>query len=616
MATDVWGIDDGYWDIEGGWHATAPETHAAILAAMGIERPEAAPANEEPVRVIYPGDASRWSQPGQLTLEDGTPLRIDGPLPPDLPFGYHDFRPAGSERNVRIILAPDECLLPEPTWGWAVQLYAARSRKSWGIGDLGDLKRLARWSADLGAGLLLVNPLGADVPVLPQQASPYYPSSRRFLNPLYLRVEEVPGARGLGAVLENLSALGRKLNAQRRIDRDAVFRRKQEALESIWVDFQEDEGFDRYCRERQRELGPFARYCALAEHFGGDWRRWPAEYRDPGGAAVQRFAEERARRVRFHQWLQWLSERQLAAAAEVLPLVLDLPVGFDPGGADAWIWQDLLATGCRIGAPPDGFNPAGQDWQVPPLVSHKLRAAGYGPIVQTLRAVLRHGRGLRIDHVMGLFRLFWIPEGFGPAGGAYVRYPADELLGIVLVESRRAGAFVVGEDLGTVEDEVRRRLAERRVLSLRVLWFEDRPPSEYLPLALAATTTHDLPTIAGLWTGSDLAAQQAMGRNADEATGRLRQRLSRLVPDRPDATAPQVVEETYRRLGEAPSLVLAATLEDALAVEERPNMPGTTAEWPNWSLALPGGIEGLEEADLPRRVSAALGRSERKESSQ
>ena len=609
MNTDAWGIQDGYWDVEGGWHEASPETRRAIHAAMGVEDAGVAPAAEDPVRVLYPGDLGSWRQHGELTLEDGTPLRIHGPLPPDLPWGYHDFRPEGADRTVRLVVTPGQCLTPQPTWGWAVQLYASRSRESWGIGDFVGLRRLAQWAAGLGARVLVLSPLGADWPGLPQQPSPYFPSSRRFFNPLSLSVEEVPGAERLGPLLEKLAAAGRGLNAERRIDRDAVFQLKREALEAIWADFPGDAEFEQYCRQRRSELEPFATYGALAAQFGGDWRLWPAEYRDPAGPAVARFAAEHPRRVQFHEWLQWLLERQLAAAAAVVPLVQDLAVGFNPAGADAWIWQDLLAKDCTIGAPPDAFNRAGQDWAIPPFVPHKLRAARYEPLVQTLRAALRHAGGLRIDHVMGLSRLYWIPPGFGPARGAYVRYRADEMLGILALESRRAGAFVVGEDLGTVEDETRRALAECRILSFRVLWFEGRPTAEYPQLAMAAVTTHDLPTIAGLHGGQDLAAQRAAGTANEAAMEQLRQHFGRTVPVAPGAAIEEVIEATYRRLGESPSLVLVATLEDALAVQERPNMPGTVGEHPNWSLALPGGIEALESAELPRRIAAALSRS-------
>jgi 4-alpha-glucanotransferase len=551
----------------------------------------------------------RMESPGRLDLEDGTVLSIDGTLPADLPWGYHRFFPDGHDGSVRVIVAPRDCLLPEPMWGWAVQLYAARSQESWGIGDLADLRRLAQWSAGLHAGMILVNPLGAVAPVLPQADSPYFPSSRRFLNPLYLRVEEVPGARRLGAELERSAAAGRALLEKRRIDRDAVFRLKDAALRKIWAGWAHTADFDCYCGEMGSELRRFSAYCALAAQFGGDWRQWPPCYRTPQSPAVETYVQEHAREVAYHEWLQWLLDRQLAAAAGPLALMQDLPIGVAPGGADAWVWQDLLANDCTVGAPPDLFNTAGQDWSIPPFVPHRLQAAGYEPFIETIRAVLRHAGGLRIDHVMGLYRLYWIPQGFGPERGAYVRYPAGDLLSIVALESRRAGAFVVGEDLGTVEDGVREDLHDRRVLSFRVLWFENKPPSQYPERCMAAVSTHDLPTLAGVWTGQDEAAQRAIGLDPGENMELLRKHVCGLIAAGEETPVPEAIERAYRLLATAPARIVSATLDDAMAVPERPNMPGTVDQWPNWRLALPKAIESLEASDLPGRIAHALHRS-------
>jgi 4-alpha-glucanotransferase len=313
--------------------------------------------------------------------------------------------------------------------------------------------------------------------------------------------------------------------------------------------------------------------------------------------------------VRFHQWLQWLLERQLAAAAAESRVMQDLPIGVDPDGADAWVWQDTLAIGASVGAPPDRYVKRGQDWGLPPFIPHRLRASGYEPFVETIRAALRHAGGLRIDHVMGLFRLFWIPAGLPPAEGGYVRYPAEDLLAIVALESHRADAIVVGEDLGTVETGVRERLAEHGVLSYRVMWFEEDPPACYPASAMAAITTHDLPTIAGLWTGADTAEQRALGLEPnDAALERVRARLAALTGATARTPIEDLIDAAHRRLAEAPSVLVTATLDDALAVTDRPNVPGTTAERPNWSLALPASLEALERSPLARRIAAALRR--------
>jgi 4-alpha-glucanotransferase len=324
---------------------------------------------------------------------------------------------------------------------------------------------------------------------------------------------------------------------------------------------------------------------------------------------VARFAAGQARRVRFHQWLQWQLDAQLAGAAREIRLMTDLPVGFHPDGADAWAWQDVLAREVSVGAPPDPFNVLGQDWGLPPFVPHKLQAAGYGPFIETIRSALRHAGGLRIDHIMGLFRLFWIPWGSMPARGAYVRYPADELLAIVAVESHRAQAVIAGEDLGTVEEGVRAELAARRILSYRVFWFERDQPARYPRQSLAAITTHDLPTVAGVWTGADLAEARAVGMKiGDEDARAMRERLAAIPRLTRGADTGEVVVRAHALLAEAPSVLVTATLEDALSVSERPNIPGTTTERPNWSLGLPVPIETIETHPQTRAVAAALGR--------
>jgi 4-alpha-glucanotransferase len=617
MATDRFGIDDHYHDARGVAHETSRATRAALQAAMGVEPETAAPALDEPgaVRVLLPGGHrgldGAMSGGADLVLEDGSSRPVDGELPDGLPFGYHRLIARGGEETL-LVVSPGRCFLPDElrAWGFAAQVYAARSRASWGIGDLADLGRLARWTRSLGGGVLMVNPLTAPAPVVPIEASPYYPSSRRYRNPLFLRMEDLPGWGGLPAEQRTrLTNAGTALNRNPQIDRDAIFRLKQEALEALFARFGGEDGFDWYWNGEGQALTDFATYAALAERHGKDWRQWPAGYRRPDGADVVAFRGEAAARIRFHAWTQWLIDSELARASREIAIVHDLPIGLDVAGADAWCWQDMLARDVSVGAPADEFNANGQDWGLTPFIPGRLRAARYRPFIETIRAMLRHAGGLRIDHVMGLFRLFWIPRALGARGGAYVRTRADELLAIVALESVRARAFIIGEDLGTVEAGVRERLHEQQMLSYRLLYFEPSPPPEFPELALSSVTTHDLPTIAGLWTGADLAALKRIGLEPnEEGTQALRDKLRRLGDIADDASPEEAIVATHRALAKAPSRILLATLDDAVAAPERPNVPGTVREWPNWSLPLPKTLEEIEELDLPRRLAAVLRR--------
>jgi 4-alpha-glucanotransferase len=615
LKTNEWGIDLTYKDALGEWHETPQETVAALLAAMDAEARGAEKHEDADVVVMQAGKGRRLAGRGTVLLESGERRTVAGMLPGDLPSGYHELQMDKAARPVRLIVSPGKCWLPErlSTWGWAVQLYAARSRESWGIGDLTDLKTLANWSAkEQGAGMLLVNPLSAVSPLIPQQSSPYFPTSRRFFNPLWLRIEAIEGAteeRVPG--LEALAKAGRELNAARLIDRDRVFELKMRALDALWRESRPGKEFAAFCQERGKALESFATFCALAEEHGSGWHAWPVEYRHPNDSAVAAFAKAKAGRVAFYQWVQWLIDEQLASCSREIALMQDLPIGVDPDGADAWAWQDILTSSASVGAPPDEFNTQGQNWGLPPFVPHKLRAAGYEPFIETIRGAFRHGGGLRIDHAMGLFRLFWIPVGESAARGTYVRYRADEMLAILALESQRARAYVVGEDLGTVEDGVREQLAAHAILSYRVLWFEKEHPSSYPPESLAAVSTHDLPTIAGMWTGSDLKRQKKLGLQPNtESVVEICERLKTMAGVDSTMTVEEVIEKIYQLLAKAPSRILTASLEDAVGVEERPNMPATTSESnPNWSLALPEPIGDLMTRELAGRIGRAFRRA-------
>jgi 4-alpha-glucanotransferase len=478
------------------------------------------------------------------------------------------------------------------------------------VGDLSDLERLGAWSAGLGAGLVLVNPLHASDTATPQQPSPYYASSRCFMNPIYLSMEDVPGA-GAVAGFSEAAAEAQALNARRLIDRDKVWQLKSGVLEAVFHNGVDEDALRSYRRLRGEALEHFATFCAIREIEGGDWRSWPAVLRHPRSAAgaLLRTSPGAADRIRFHSWVQLLLDQQMSRARRAVGVVQDLAVGADPGGADAWIWQDLLAHGMSIGAPPDEFATHGQDWGLAPFDPWRLRASGYVPWTEVLRAGFRHGAGLRLDHVMGLFRLYWIPDAIPDRLGAYVRYPHHDLLNILALEAQRAGAWVVGEDLGTVEDEVRDDLRERQVLTYRVWWFETTPTSEWPEPALGAVTTHDLPTVAGVISGRDLEAQRRLGLDPNEESSRaLRLKVLERTGWKEEDGVEEAVRRVYEDLSQAPCLLLSATLDDVLAVEERPNMPGTVDEWPNWSIALPVPLEGFEEAPLARRIATALSR--------
>jgi 4-alpha-glucanotransferase len=609
---ELWGIEQRYRDAFGKEREIGEETRVAVLGGMGLD-PAAVPA-PDPTRVVVlePGRDETLGGPGTLTVEDGGRVAIgaDGVPPPDLPFGYHRFVPAGEDQPLLVLASPGACYLPDDfrTWGWAVQLYAARSGASWGIGDLADLATLGRWTRELGGGVMMVNPLVAATPLAPIEPSPYYPSSRRFRNPLYLRIEDLDGAAAAGPELAELARRGHALNGNRHIDRDQIFPLKMRALELLWSRFGGDAAFDAYRREQSPALDQFAAYCALAERHGRDWRVWPVELRQPTTGAVRELIAKDAR-VTFHAWVQWHLDQQLARASREVGIIQDLPIGLDIAGADAWCWQDLVAPGISVGCPPDEFNVDGQEWGLAPFVPRKLRAAGYAPFIETIRASLRHAGGLRIDHVMGLFRLFWIPHQLGAKGGTYVRYPVDELMAITAIESHRARAIIVGEDLGTVVPGSREVLAARNMLSYRLLYFEPTPPEEFPELALSGVTTHDLATIAGVWTDAAVAHARIAGiRPNIDGLKYLKDKLAKLSDLPPTAPVRDVILATHAALGRTPSRVLLATLDDALEVAEQPNMPGTTTSWPNWSLALPQPVEQIVTATEPREIAARLSR--------
>lgn len=561
---NAWSIVPEYEDAFGTWTVVPEESMRALVTAMGGD----------------PDDV-----PPPTTAEPTLPDVDDGPVTCSPP--------------------PDERV-----WGLSVQLYAARSTASWGIGDLADLRTVARWAATHGAATVLINPIDAIAPVTPRETSPYTPTTRRFLDPIYLRVEEVPGADEVD--LSDLAGRARARNADRRIDRDAVWADKQEALRRIWdrvPAVRDDPALEGYRRQRGDELRWFGAYVAAVADHGHDTRRWPADLADPRASGVAGYADSDA--AAFAAWQQLCLDQQLATANDALPLLRDLPIGFDPAGFDAWQWRDLLAEGVTVGAPPDELGPQGQDWALPAFVPWKLARADLAPLRATYEAAMRHAGGLRIDHVLGLFRLFWIPPDGTPGDGAYVRQQAETQLDVVAAASRAMGTWVVGEDLGTVERGVRPTLGDRRMLRYQVLWFEPDPPAEWDRLALASLSTHDLPTVAGMWTGgdADLVEQAGLDRN-DQWLGELRTRLARASGISPEADVEDALVGLHAHVAAGPSRIVLGQLDDLLGVVERPNVPGTDRHQrpDNWSLALPHPVDRLDDHPLAARVAAALHR--------
>jgi 4-alpha-glucanotransferase len=583
-----------------------------------------------------------------VLLEDGGPVAVTStPQPvdtrrgrtawsvrlPELPLGWHTLRAvAGAEAaECVLVVAPERLSLPaglDRTWGWMVQLYSLRSAGSWGLGDYRDLRTVLDASARDGAGAVLVNPLHAETPVLPLNPSPYSPSSRRFRSPLYLRIEDIPEyAAATAEVRAQVDAL-RPAGEPDRIVRDVAWTAKLAALELLWPSARRD-GVAAFRAERGADLDDFALFCALAEEHGVPWQEWPAPLRRTDGSGIEAARDRHAERIAFWCWVQLLVDQQLAGAGDdmIVGVIHDLAVGVDAGGADAWALQDVLALGTTVGAPPDSFNQNGQDWGLPPWRPDRLRERAYAPYRDVVRGVLRHAGGLRIDHVMGLFRLWWVPAGASAAEGTYVTYDADSMLGVLALEAARAGALVVGEDLGTVEERVRRDLEATGVLGSAVLWFErDEESGDFLPPAkwrrdaLAAVTPHDLPTAAGFLAEEQVRVRHELDQLAhslEEEQKRVREERDALLAmlaetgllDRYDGDP---VLAMHGALAESPCIVVLAAFGDAVGDLRQPNLPGTVDEYPNWRLPVAAGsgrplsLEELLDAPGVRRLAALL----------
>lgn len=596
------GIAVPYWDAYGVFRHSPPETVERLAQRFSTTAP-AAPL------VATPG---RWHPEvvGELELEDGTRVRAEG-FVPDGAVGYHHL--VGADGSRRLVLAAPE-YLPQPprTWGWAVQLYAARTEASWGIGDFADLEVVARRAKDAGAGMVLISPVHAAAPTLPQQNSPYSPCSREWLNLQHIAVGQAPDAEL--ADLSDLAARGRALNGERRIDRDATWRLKLEGLRRIWdaLDRKLPRDAATFVAEHGESLARFATYSAIAVEQGTpNWREWPEPLQRPDTEATVAVRQRLAEEIAFWSWCQWVADVQFQRACSAgVDVVADLAVGFDACGADGWAYQDVVAFDFEAGCPPDLHNREGQRWGLPPLDPDALVAADLEPFVNLVRAGVRHAGALRIDHTMQLWRLFWVPSDRTAHAGAYVHYPVDALLAVLRIEAHRSGVWICGEDMGTVAEGVRETMESIGMLGYRGAMRTE--PEENPVLSMGCSSTHDQVTVVGALSGSDVRDLDRIGK-AYDAEHAEHQRLQLFRQAGLDPQAPvtrEVIDAAvlaqYARVAHSPSLVAVVTLDDAGGVAERPNMPGTVDAWPNWRLGLPGGALDILDGELARRIAALM----------
>ncbi|MEU2180029.1 4-alpha-glucanotransferase [Streptomyces thermolilacinus] len=640
-------------------------TPAALDASLAAAEEERAARLLPPTVVVWQGDEPAGRPRPLAALPEGTALRIGlegggtaaSPVPwAQLPPGVHALEahaPDGRTARATLVVAPARVPRPvAPCHGVLVQLYSLLSARSWGMGDLGDLRELADWAGRaLACGFVQVNPLHAAVPGTPTDPSPYRPSSRRFPDPVHLRIEDVPEfAYVSGAARAELDALAGRAGELRDgvlrkgelIDRDAVWVLKRRALEilaAVPLGPGRRAAYEAFRAAQGQALEDHATWCALAERYGADRAQWPEGLHDPRSAATARARAELEDRVAFHRLAAWLTDEQLAAAARAareagmpVGVVHDLAVGVHPDGADAWAQPGAYARGMSVGAPPDAFNARGQDWGLPPWRPDALAASGYAPYRELLRSLFRHAGALRIDHVMGLFRLWWVPAGLPPTHGTYVRYDADAMLAVLALEAHRAGAAVIGEDLGTVEPGVRDVLRRRGVFGTSVLWFErdwegtrlPLPPEAWRADCVATATTHDLPPTAARLSGQHVELRHRLGllarpleeeraEDAEDVAEWLAYLRQLGLLERGAARDEEAeVRAVYRFLRRTPARMTGVWLPDAVGDRRPQNLPGTWDQYPNWRLPMAGAdgrpvsLEDLAASPRLRALMAEL----------
>ena len=659
-----------------------PETGRNLQLHLAWHRPEVPSPLDLAGELRGEGEEIRHWQPcpDQLNLIEAKPaaagylLKLSIPLPGDLAEGYYDLgfqvqgAGWGAAGATRLAVSPGRAWLPPflengaRLWGLNLPLYALRSRHNWGIGDFRDLRAAITWAQELGAAFVGINPLHAPQPGADATPSPYSPDSRLFLNFLAVDLESVPEmqdspeAQALLASPDFQAGLNNLRNAPL-VAYPEIRRLKRKFLEILFAACAHSHGlpdaprtsrgqdFARFVDRGGQDLKNFSLFQALRDHQEKpDWRRWPENLQRPDTQAVAAFARAHPRDLAFHQYVQWLAagQRQEAWAAATgagLPFTLyqDLALGAAAGGFETWGYPGLFAGRASMGAPPDAFNLKGQNWGLPPLIPQRLEESGFGLFLDTLRANLPPGGIIRLDHVMGLFRLYWIPEGLDPKDGAYVSYPSRELLGLLALESQRRRTLVIGEDLGTVSPNIRQELAQSRIFSYRVFYFERKEgdgfvaPGDYPRQAIACVTTHDLPTLAGYWEGRDLdlrrqsqlypsphAAEQDLQARAQDRLLLVEALVQQhLLP--PDYNPPSdFCPEDLRRgvlayLGQSRAALMEVRLEELLGLTAQQNLPGTMDQHPNWRQKIYQPLEEVRHNPEVIRLAAALSQARSQE---
>lgn len=699
-----YGVGASYYDYRGGLHHVSRDSKAALLGAMGVDvsaghtidsaaeafdavhwtrmLPQACVISTDTQRgqpvlpISIPLDIDATQIDWEITLENGESVdgiaqiaelpvaergeaggrafvRVNLPLPADLPLGYHriaTWLDAGLAGETRLIVAPARCYEPPAvaagarSWGIAVQLYSLRSDSNWGMGDLHDLRDLITLAAPLGCGIVGLNPLHALLPAVPDQISPYSPSSRQFLNVLYIAVPDVPEYAECAQARTHVAGarfqeLLRQLRATNNVDYVRVASAKFTVLRMLFEHFRSTHlganteraaAFQKYVEARGEPLRLHAIFDALdadlrlqgPQYWG--WPSWPQEYRDPASPAVNRFARDRVEEVQYFLYLQWLAETQLSAAQEAaresgmaIGLYGDVAVGANPGGSETWANRRLYLQQASVGAPPDPLALKGQDWGIPPQDPLELRAQEYEPFIVLIRNNMRATAALRLDHVMTLFRLWWVPRGCSSAQGAYVHYPLDDLIAILALESVRNHCIVIGEDLGTVPDEVRDAMERYHLYHYKVFLFEKeqdqrfKAPWQYVRNALATVTTHDLPTLRGWWEGLDIGLREQLdlypdaAQAAEDRHGRARERIAMMQAlsaqrlwhwhpsEPPPEYSPALARAIQCYLGLSNASIAMIQIEDLIGMPDPTNVPGTNQEHANWQRKV-----ALQTADI------------------